>query len=110
MSLSNALSEPRETDRALADELADISRRLHTLTEGVGLDGDQHDGAHADIEALLSAATRLYAAHAADGEQQPLSEQIASTTETVMLVSALMQAQNLNTFDLALWQSKLRRS
>lgn len=91
-------------------ELGQISQRLQALTRDIGLDGQHHDADPADIQALLSATTRLYAAQEAAGQAQPLPESMASATETVMLISALMQAQNLNTFDLALWQSKLRRS
>lgn len=109
MSASDAKQAPSEADN-IATELHQISQRLQELTQDIGLDGQHHNADPADIQALLSATTRLYAAQEADGQAQPLPESMASATETVMLISALMQAQNLNTFDLALWQSKLRRS
>lgn len=96
--------------RPLEAELEQITARLAALSDDIGLDGAGHDGTPATVEALMRASIRLYATMVArEGDGFIASGDGLSTTETVTVISALMQAQNLNTFDLALWQSTLRR-
>ncbi|GAB3677174.1 hypothetical protein [Salinisphaera aquimarina] len=97
--------------RAIAADVEPLIDRLVAATEGVGLDGAAHDLSPARVEALMNVAVHLYAATVTEqGEAfMPCGDGV-STTEAVSAISALMQSQDLNTFDLALWQSKLRRS
>jgi len=60
-----------------------------------------------DIRAVLSAATRWYAAvvEASGQEFAPIDGTI-SATEAITLACALLRAQDLTPFDLALWFSR----
>lgn len=60
-----------------------------------------------DIRAVLSAATRWYAsAVEASGREFPPVDATISATEAVTLACALLRAQDLTPFDLALWFSR----
>lgn len=60
-----------------------------------------------DIRAVLSAATRWYASAVEDSGQEfaPIDGSI-SATEAITLACALLRAQDLTPFDLALWFSR----
>lgn len=60
-----------------------------------------------EIRAVLSAATRWYAsAVEASGREFPPVDATISATEAVTLACALLRAQDLTPFDLALWFSR----
>lgn len=60
-----------------------------------------------EIRAVLSAATRWYAsAVEASGQEFPPVDSTISATEAVTLACALLRAQDLTPFDLALWFSR----
>ncbi len=60
-----------------------------------------------DIRAVLSVGTRWYAsAVESSGQEFPPVDATISTTEAVTLICALLRAQNLTPFDLALWYSR----
>lgn len=60
-----------------------------------------------DIRAVLSAATRWYAlAVEASGEEFAPIDATISATEAITLACALLRAQDLTPFDLALWFSR----
>ncbi len=72
-------------------------------------EGRAHEVPAEQLQALVTAATRLYAA-ANEGAAQasdPLRDN-ASTTDAVVLTCALLKARDLNPFDLALWFSRSR--
>ena len=97
--------------RAVATDVEPLIEQLRAATEGIGLDGAGHDLSAESVDALMTMAVRLYSATLTTHEAGiELSAKGVSTTEAVSAISALMHAQDLNTFDLALWQSKLRRS
>ncbi|MBE9375818.1 hypothetical protein IQ251_15310 [Saccharopolyspora sp. HNM0983] len=62
-----------------------------------------------ELQRLVGAVVRLYAAanEGAEREVPPVDERVA-TTDAVVLASALLKAQDLNPFDLALWFSRGR--
>lgn len=62
-----------------------------------------------DLQRLVSAVVRLYAAanEGAEQEVSPVDGRVA-TTDAVVLATALLKAQDLNPFDLALWFSRSR--
>jgi|GEM_PF-1374757 hypothetical protein len=105
------MSEPHEpAPRAIAERLRPLIDDLTAQTEGVGLDGASHDLSADDAARLMHVAVRLFVSSGAEtGQQSRLGADDISTTEVVSAITALMEAQNLNTFDLAVWQSKLRR-
>lgn len=88
MSLSEAHRASRL--RAIAAELREMAR-----------EGETPVGA---LREAISAATLLYsAAVTARGREVPLADPAVDTTSSVVLACALLRAQDLNPFDLALW-------
>jgi hypothetical protein len=63
---------------------------------------------------LMSAAVKLYAASVEELEPgtdtSPIVDDTVSTTEAVVVASALLRAHHLNPFDLALWFSRTLKS
>ena len=60
-----------------------------------------------DLTKLMSSAVKLYATQAEEAEPgtqiAPLIDDTVSTTEAMVVACALLRAQHLNPFDLALW-------
>lgn len=60
--------------------------------------------AREDVTAILSGAVKLYAAFAEElGSEIPALDSTVSTTEAMVVACALLRAQRMNPFDLALW-------
>ncbi len=59
----------------------------------------------ANLQRVLSAAVRLYAAKAEDRAQElpPFGERPVNATEAVTAICAMMRAADLNFFDLQMW-------
>jgi hypothetical protein len=84
--LSGAVTELREQiERTMqAGELAAVGRE--------------------DVTSLLTGAIKLYAAYAEELESEiPPTDSSVSTTEAMVVACALLRAQHMNPFDLALW-------
>jgi hypothetical protein len=65
----------------------------------------------ADLERVLTAAAKLYAAQAdaeATAPQPPVSADKITPTEVVVVVSEMMRAVDLNLFDLSMWYRRAR--
>jgi hypothetical protein len=63
------------------------------------------------ITALMSSAVRLYSAVVEDADREiPVIDSTISTTEAMVVACALLRAQRLNPFDLALWFSRTPHS
>jgi hypothetical protein len=71
-----------------------------TLTRGVA-----SEIVSSDLERVLTAAVKLYAAKAGTepAPPPPVSADKITPTEVVVIVSELMRAANLNLFDLSMW-------
>jgi hypothetical protein len=63
-----------------------------------------------DIERVLTAAMRLYAAktEADASPPPPVSAERITPTEVVVVISETMRAVNLNLFDLSMWYRRAR--
>lgn len=92
---------------SMNEALSDVLSSLHSIIESI------QSGAPAALSStalstLISDAAVLYAASASlSGYLPALESRTCSSTDAVILISALMKSQNLNTFDLALWLARL---
>ena len=97
--------EPHQTFPSAAAALAETAERL--LASGAAAQVYS-----ADIERVLTAAMKLYAAKAeADGAAAPpppVSAETLTPTEAVVVISETMRAVNLNLFDLSMWYRRAR--
>ncbi|MHA6801051.1 hypothetical protein [Bounagaea algeriensis] len=108
---SGAVSESPapQSGAASPSEFGELCRRVRESSEELLRTGGVADVPAEDLRALVSAATRLYAtANEGAAEATDPLEGGVSTTEAVVLVTALLKAQDLNPFDLALWFSRSR--
>jgi hypothetical protein len=80
---------------------------LRAQVEAAVTAGDLAAVTREDVTNLMTAGIKLYAAYAEelDGEV-PAVDATVSTTETMMAACALLRAQHMNPFDLALWFQK----
>ena len=65
----------------------------------------------AELEAVMTAAVRLYAAKAEanDKEVQPVTPESVTPTEVVVTVSAMIRAVGLNLWDVSMWFNRTKR-
>ena len=64
-----------------------------------------------DLERIMTAAIRLYAAKAdADNPQpRPVTPELVTPTDIVVTVSALIRSAGLNLWDLSMWFNRTKR-
>jgi hypothetical protein len=90
---------------AAKDEAAQSGAGFCAAAEAA-LNGGKPDAiADADLQRVLSAAVRLYAAKSEDRAQElaPFGERPVNATEAVTAICAFMRAADLNFFDLQMW-------
>jgi len=65
----------------------------------------------AELEAVMTAAVRLYAAKAEadDAEVRPVTPERVTPTDIVVTVSALIRAVGLNLWDVSMWFNRVKR-
>lgn len=101
MSLSESPA-PGQEPRA-AHSVRDLVAHLDELTAQGRVDEFAED----DLRALVGCAARAHAAASeAAGYELPVADARMATTEAVVLACALLRAQELTPFDLALWFSR----
>jgi hypothetical protein len=66
---------------------------------------------NAELEAVMTAVVRLYAAkaEASDTEVQPVTPEHVTPTDIVVTVSALIRAVGLNLWDVSMWFNRAKR-
>ena len=66
--------------------------------------GDTSRISSAEIERVMTAAVRLYAAKTeAEGESPPVTPERVTPTDIVVTVSAMLRAAGMNIWDLSMW-------
>lgn len=98
-----AAAETSAELRILAEELTGVAERAL-------LSGDFSGITSSDLERVITAAVKLYAAKSEVDETlaAPISVERATPTEVVVVVSEMLRAVNLNVFDLAMWYRRPR--
>lgn len=89
---------------------ADIAAQLHAFVRHLSAGGSATVNSDALSRAVGDLAKLYLACQEASGQIPALSPDDVSSTEAVALIAGLMRAQNLNTFDLALWLSRAQSS
>lgn len=89
--------------------LSELTEALHTESDLLIKGGQAAQVPPEQLRTLVSTAVRLYAAATEGAEQDvpPIDGEV-STTDVVVMACALLKAENLNPFDLALWFSRSR--
>lgn len=102
--MSASIETPQAFSTAAA-AFAEMAERMVTSGAASQIDGG-------DIERVLTAAMKLYAAKAegAVAPAPPVSADALSPTEAVVVISETMRALNLNLFDLSMWYRRGERS
>jgi hypothetical protein len=102
---SSALTEHGAEFHRIAEAFVEMAERVRA------------DGAFArvlssDLEHVLTAAIKLYAAKAEAEEQfpPPVTAEKITPTEIVLVVSELLRAADISLFDLAMWYRRGTRS
>lgn len=90
-------------------ELEDLESTVARLVRGDVPEAHEVEALIERLQDLVSTAARLYAAAAGalDADPDPLEPGV-STTDSVILATALLKARDLNPFDLALWFARGR--
>ena len=94
MSSSDALDRPADT----------LTRATHALAAAASTPDSIAD---ADLRALMAAVVKLYAAKAEIGMRTPLPPDAGglTVTETMLTVTDLLHALNVQVFELSMWQA-----
>ena len=96
--------EPRQRFSISAAALVETAEQVLASAAAAQIDS-------ADIERVLTAAMKLYAAKAegAATPAPPVSADALSPTEAVVVISETMRALDLNLFDLSMWYRRGER-
>jgi hypothetical protein len=90
-----------------AAKLSSLLAQLRTQIERITQAGELSGVAREDVTSLVTEAVKLYAAFAEELETNvPAIDSTVSTTEAMVVACALLRAQHMNPFDLALWFSR----
>src|ERR1700684_3103109 len=94
---------PSEKEAKLSGAVAAVRAQIKAATEA----GELATVAPEDVTNLLTAGIKLYAAYAEELETEiPPVDSSLSTTEAMVVACALLRAQHMNPFDLAVWFQK----
>jgi hypothetical protein len=106
-------------DAAISSALAEHGAEFHRIAEAfvelaerVRAGGAFARVPSSDLEHVLTAAIKLYAAKAEAEEQfpAPVTAEKITPTEIVLVVSELLRAADISLFDLAMWYRRGTRS
>ena len=92
-----------------AEKLSALLAELHGQIERTIQAGELAGVPREDVTKLVTGAVKLYAAaveEEIESEEIPAIDSTVSTTEAMVVACALLRAQHMNPFDLALWFSR----
>jgi hypothetical protein len=97
---------PSEQSAKLSALVRELGEQIARTVEA----GELGEVRSEDLTNLMSGAVKLYAARVEEiepgAETAPVVDDTVSTTEAIVVASALLRAHRLNPFDLALWFSR----
>ncbi len=94
---------PSDEATKLSEAVAELRAQLDATLES----GELSAVASEDVTNLMTAGIKLYTAYAEELEAEiPAVDATVSTTEAMVAACALLRAQHMNPFDLALWFQK----
>lgn len=94
---------PSDEAAKLSSLLAELREQIERIRQAGELAAVPRD----DVTNLVTEAVKLYAAFAEELESEvPAIDSTVSTTEAMVVACALLRAQHMNPFDLALWFSR----
>lgn len=94
---------PSEKAEKLSHVLAELREQIEHVVQAGELGGVPRE----DVTQLVTGAVKLYAAFVEELESEvPAIDSTVSTTEAMVVACALLRAQHMNPFDLALWFSR----
>ena len=91
-------------------ELPILVEAFTSIAERALSSGDFSGITSSELEQIITAAVKLYAAKAEVEETlaAPISAERTTPTEVAVIVSEMLRAVNLNVFDLAMWYRRPR--
>lgn len=99
---------PSDEEASVQDLAGRLCERINLAIQDGRIAGFMPEEA---ITELVSSAVKLYAAAVEDADREiPVVDSTISTTEAMVVACALLRAQRLNPFDLALWFSRTPHS
>jgi hypothetical protein len=94
---------PSEEAAKLSGLLVGLREQIERITDSGELAGVKRE----DVTNLVTEAVKLYATFAEELESDvPAIDATVSTTQAMVVACALLRAQHMNPFDLALWFSR----
>ena len=98
------MAMPARQDAVLGGDFVDAAERALAS-------GQPAQVADADLERVLTAAVRLYAAKAETDQppEQPITPSAVTPTDIVVTVSDMIKAAGLNLWDVSMWFNRNKR-
>lgn len=94
---------PSDETEKLSRVLAELRKQIERVMQA----GELARVPREDVTSLVTGAVKLYAAFAEELESDvPAIDSTVSTTDAMVVACALLRAQHMNPFDLALWFSR----
>ncbi len=100
------MSASEAPQAVVSADLADQVRRALAAVDAAVADGSAAQASPQTVRDLVTAAVRLFYARAADQRGFAPGGETVPASEALSLVSALLGAHDVSTFDLALWLSR----
>lgn len=87
----------------LADIATDLAGLVRELQQGA-----RHEIQRDDLSSAFGSIAKILSSIYASGVESPLNPDYFTVTEAVITIQYLMEAHNVNNFDLAMWSSRAK--